>query len=177
MAVTISSISEPFSRLPRLRFLTLRGPGRYQQIGKTVDLIRKVSKNYFVVREKDKTGDGYHYHAIYSLDTTRELSFKKGIHMYVKDITSSTLPVLDSYLSKKAIDEHFYGDEAPIDDDEHERYLVQNAMDTYANNQKQKRIASKKHWRVTSVVTYLFKDMPVNPVMFQDFALKITKTK
>lgn len=65
----------------KLYFLTLKGE-KYQTVGKVADLIRKVSKTFFVVREKNRKSAGYHFHALIEMEKEPHKSwFKKGVHM------------------------------------------------------------------------------------------------
>lgn len=64
-----------------LRFLTIKGEG-YQKIGKVNDLVRKVSDTYYIVREKNKKSEGYHYHCLIDMKIEPNKAwFKKGVHM------------------------------------------------------------------------------------------------
>lgn len=64
-----------------VRFLTVKHH-TIQTVGKVHDLCRKVSDEHFIVREKNKKTEGYHFHAfmIMKKEPTKQW-FKKGVHM------------------------------------------------------------------------------------------------
>lgn len=82
----MSIITKHFLSKKDLRFLTLKGD-KYQKIGKVSDLIRKISKTYYVVREANKKSTGYHFHALIAVDKEpRKAWYKKGVHMHLAKV-------------------------------------------------------------------------------------------
>lgn len=72
------------------RFLTFRSPTK-QTIGKVSDHLRKISDEFFLVREEDKRIAGsYHFHAIAKLKNEPPRSwYTKGTHINLKKIGRS----------------------------------------------------------------------------------------
>lgn len=74
-----------FKDLPRLHFLTINPNSghdttiRLNKIGKWSDHIKKVSNNFFIVKEIEATST--HFHALLSLEEGKSFNFLKGIHM------------------------------------------------------------------------------------------------
>lgn len=82
-------VKDAFLLLPRLAFLTLRGKkgnARQQTIGWANDFCRRLSDHWFVVREADVVGTGYHFHALISvrLEKLTATYFRKGIHTNIR---------------------------------------------------------------------------------------------
>jgi len=68
------------------RFLTYRMPGG-TTISKVADKCRKVADTFFVIRENDKKGEGYHYHAILRMIKEPPRSwYTQGVHVNLKKI-------------------------------------------------------------------------------------------
>lgn len=74
-------------------FLTLRG-GKFNSIGKVSDHLRKISKNYFVIKELDANKASNHFHAIFEhKGPVRKSWFRKGVHMNVFKVGKPDLGV------------------------------------------------------------------------------------
>lgn len=91
-----------------LFFVTLRGK-KFPTVSRVRDHLRKVSKKYCIVREKDTTNGGYHFHAL--ADMTKKPHrgwFPKGNHVNLQRIGGE--PKMEGGLplriSHKDIDEH-----------------------------------------------------------------------
>lgn len=70
-------------------FITIKppmgAPDKYQKVNFWSDRLRKLSSTYFIVREKNKAFDGYHFHALAVLATLPPKTwYKKGYHYCVR---------------------------------------------------------------------------------------------
>ncbi len=81
----LSTIINEIALKPRLHFLTLKGKTeRQQKIGYVNDMLRKISSHYYIVRESNIQSQGYHFHAIFSLDRDiKPTWYRKGVHIQV----------------------------------------------------------------------------------------------
>lgn len=173
--LTQKEISRGFYALPRLRFLTVKGPDKWQRIGKVNDALRHRASHYFIVREKNKKTDGYHFHAIYSLkEEGKEIIPKKGIHFHVKNITGKMPYGLLTARSIRDIDEEFYHynemDEVKAEAIRNEaiedRAIIADIVRTGVKIAKDKKRAS-----VDRVIAYMHKEMPQFPGRYVDYIL------
>lgn len=70
-----------------LRFLTVKGEGKYQNMPTIQKLCAKIAKSYIIVRERNKKTNGYHFHVLMILDKEPHGSwFKKGVHMNLQKV-------------------------------------------------------------------------------------------
>lgn len=72
------------------RFLTVRGK-ETEQAKQKIDYVHKmcskISNTYFIVRERNKQNQGYHFHAIVKVDKEPTRAwYKKGLHIHFKRI-------------------------------------------------------------------------------------------
>lgn len=86
-------IIKRYTNLPRLYFLTVRATKgsrpRYSKIGFVGDQLRKISDQYFIVRESNKQFEGYHFHAIFSKRDDKPIHkgwYKKGVSFKMEPI-------------------------------------------------------------------------------------------
>jgi len=158
-----------FSKCPRLLFITVKGNGSYQKIGKINDLIRKVSGTYFIVREQNKQKDGFHYHAIVSQRKDLEPNwFRKGVHINVQNIGDKKIhhPIIPESEEERLMLK--YGSTDLDDDDKliaDHQILQQTKLNTRHRN-------NVKYTHVARVLTYMYKELPVEPKEFEDFIYK-----
>lgn len=171
----MEEIIEGFFKLPRLRFLTLKGPpGSWQDINKVKDLLKKKSSLFFIVRESNKIADGYHFHAIYSLSTSVEICFKKGVHMYVKNITGDC-PTDFGCLSMRDLKEAWdYTSQLPDEDRKlAEDSIEDSIIDLKLENQvSAKRHGDRKRNSISRVVKYMMKELKC-PQRYINYATNI----
>ncbi len=144
---------------------------RTQKISYWSDRLRKISKSFYIVREKNKLNNGYHFHAIVSLNEP-DISkgwFKKGIHIHVKTIGNVNGQPLAKPIYPENSEEAnhmLYGDEPlsvmdRIIIDEHRRL---------EQSRKAKHSKNKKTLHVDSVLAYLNKDRTILSSQFTDYA-------
>lgn len=102
---------------PKAYFLTFKGKGKaHQKIDYVSKMIKKISNNYYIVREKNKMTEGYHFHAIFIMITKPKASwFKKGCHINLQKVGKGHLvytaplpqypPPVNTGVSARDIDE------------------------------------------------------------------------
>lgn len=154
-----------------VRFLTYRDPKKHVAIGKVNDHCRKVSDTYYIVRERDKATEGYHYHAIMLMNKEPAKGwYTKGIHINLKKIgrrannVGMVLPVQGPTALEKAV-ELFH---CPENKEALEKASLEHAMAG-----ELKRYKRKNH--VDRVLNYMAKEQ-INPVRFVDYMF-VVKTK
>lgn len=81
--------------MPRLAFVTLRGiksNPRHQTIGWANDFCKRLANHWFVVREPDVIGNGYHFHALVSVkhEKLKADLFRKGVHTHIQYLSDHT---------------------------------------------------------------------------------------
>lgn len=75
-----------FVKQPRLFFITIKSSKvQHQKIDYAHKMIKKVSSNYFIIRERNKINQGYHFHCLVSLrkECIQKKWFRKGVHIHV----------------------------------------------------------------------------------------------
>lgn len=82
---------KPLFSSPNVHFLTLKtlkGPkDRFQSISKVSDHLRKVSKTFFLVREKNKKDEGFHFHALLLLPKKPSKGwYRKGVYTHLQKV-------------------------------------------------------------------------------------------
>lgn len=90
-----NKINKFFYPKKRLHFMTLKGmPGcntRAQTIGYINDILKKLSKHYYIVREKNKVSKGYHFHALYVQDRERKVA-RKAVRIHIQSLGNVSTP-------------------------------------------------------------------------------------
>lgn len=165
------TILHNFSKSPRLLFITVRGPGRWQQIGKINDFLRKISSHYFIVREKNKKTDGFHYHALVS--QTKDIKpnwFRKGVHIHVTTVAKSDRA---PKIPECSDEDHFikYGDNNPSGD---EKIIIDTLRKIVQADRVQHR-ANVKLTHLNRIVDYMFKESSPQHSAYLDYILKSDK--
>ncbi len=168
---TTENIKSRFKSLPRLFFLTLRtseGNPKGDSPNCVHNILKKYSTDYFIVKEKDHKGKGFHYHAIWSCSALRTPTgsfYKKGWHMHntpLGDINPS------SCLIPESLDhvEYLQGntEDTPLDE-----YIINKGLYEQKQQKSSKRSRVKKSGHVGRCVDYLLKEFPMIPVQYQDY--------
>lgn len=156
---------------PRLCFFTFRGgAGRPQKIGYFVDMLKRgCVKDYMIVREHNKDKMTYHYHALGSLSKDLKPNwFRKGVHVHMSMLN----PPMDMGLLPSSFEEDFvkkYGVEPEVDD-----IIIADHHRNASAKIRAKVGKRNKHWRVSSVLTYMFKDLH-EPKRFENYARAISE--
>lgn len=159
----LSETQPLFEGSTNLFFLTLKGPKKvHNKIDFTVKKCKKISKNFLVVREKNKNTEGYHFHALIKADDGPPKTwYTKGVHMHLKKVGKSdtkeghTMPVPDITRRDVVMDEcpmHYYVEAV-------EQRLI-------ADIQKRQR----RQTNVTKILTYMSKEMDM-PMQYTDYYL------
>lgn len=160
-----NKITDLFREGRHLHFLTVKGEKpRQQKIGFTADLCKKISNNYYVVRESNKKTPGYHFHALVDvIKTPPKAWYKKGVHINLQPVGRSAspvgmiLPVGPPTQLEMLEEEHHTGD--PV------RELA--VLDRCVG-QARKRIRLNKH--LSRIVTYMHKEQEF-PAQYVDYVL------
>lgn len=92
-----------------VRFLTFKGAlPKHQKMSFVENKIRPYSKNYIIVREKNKKSEGYHFHAIIKLNRVPKAQwYIKGVHMHLQKV-GNRLAVNSRPLTKEEVLEYVY---------------------------------------------------------------------
>lgn len=150
-----------------VRFLTLRDPAgaKFQTIEKIYKHVKKIANTYFIVREKNKQNDFYHYHAI--MKVTKEPSkswFRKGIHMHLCKIGKSdqkgALPPPPINITVKDVREA----DGELDE-QYEEQLVDKVIEKAGKSMRRLTHAGR-------VVNYMFKDLET-PAQYRNYMLVV----
>lgn len=148
---------------PYTHFLTFKGKKtRHQTVGWPGDKLRKISKNYFIVRERNKISDGYHFHALAVLEKDPPKGwFMKGVHMHcskIGDLRSNesetlmpparaTAQELDEEVSLKPLDEA-------------EDALIEYGMEKLRVRARRSRLRNKHALHLRRITDYIMKEDP-----------------
>lgn len=97
--MSLDEVKATFFKMPRLAFVTLRGiksNPRHQTIGWANDFCKRLADHWFVVREPDVIGHGYHFHALVSVkhEKLKADHFRKGVHTHIRYLSDHTQAVL-----------------------------------------------------------------------------------
>lgn len=159
-----------FHKLPRLLFITVRGPDRWQKIGKVNDFIRRKSSNYFIVREKDKRKDGYHFHALVSQEKDIKPNwFRKGIHVHIKPVVSGKTP----HIPECAVEADIlkYGTPDPPVGVER---VIHDTLYSIARTKRTNHAQTVKNTKLLAILNYMFKEVTDNHQLYQDYIIKLS---
>lgn len=155
-------LNQHFLKLPRQVFITIRGPNAWQRIGKINDLLRRVSDDYFIVRENDlqkKEGSEYHFHALVSLKKDLKPNwYRKGIHINVQKVGDpARTPIIPE--DEVMADHLKYGADAD-DLDVIDKLMIDFHI---KQNVKERALICKlnKQTHLQRIITYMLKDTPV----------------
>lgn len=156
----------------KLYFLTFRGVTKKQQkIGYVSDMCKKISNNYFIVRECNKKTEGYHFHALLSLTKNPAQGwFKKGCHIHLQPLNScktalfklggNSVPPINGDITEQDLYEN---NEDPEIFAAHKNQLIEKAVT--------KCFKSTKNWvHVCRVVNYMKKEFEM-PCQYSDYIL------
>ena len=70
-----------------LTFMSNDQNSRRQEIGYINDKVKKISKTYFIVRERNKQNDKFHFHCIFkAIKKPGRAFFQKGCHVDVRKV-------------------------------------------------------------------------------------------
>lgn len=149
---------------------------RCQQIGFVADKCRKVSKTYFIVKEKNKDQPGYHFHALLKLDKKPSRGwYKKNVHMYMKQLGTCTCicdgesvgeGIVNPAPSLTSITQNdVYEADGKLD----EEYSMQQLDRMLATADKQ--VRHKKD--LDRVVNYMFKEYQSTHTQYRDYVLVV----
>lgn len=166
-------LSEKFVLKQKLHFLTFRGVSKNQQkIGYVSDMCRKISNNYFIVREKDKTTEGFHFHAILAmLKHPAKGWFKKGCHIDLRPLSNCKTAIyrkpepgqVPERVNEKDVHEN-------LDDPEVHQALAEKRIEDCIT----KAFKKMKNWgHVCRVIDYMCKELPAMPCMYTEYIIKI----
>lgn len=83
-----------FYSKPVLLFITIKAPigkASHQRISYWSDRLRKVSDTFLIVSEKNKIGEGLHFHALVAptIQPFSHTFFLKGVHFNIKRVAES----------------------------------------------------------------------------------------
>ena len=148
------------------RFLTYRMSGG-TTVSKVADKCRKVADTFFVIRENDKKGEGYHYHAIMRMNKEPPKSwYTKGVHINLKKIgrpqttDGMVLPMGGSTAQDDLEHLHHCPEDRPLVEEE----ILKRSLDKHL-----KKTARLKN--VERVLQYMSKDyQDRSPVRYVDYA-------
>lgn len=152
-----------FFQRKKAHFLTVKGKPnvkKYQNVKFWSDKIRKISKNFLIVREKNKKSEGFHFHAIILFDVQpKPAFFIKGVHMNLRRIgqyVEQRRPVF----SRREIAEH--PDESDVKQalQENDERLELNMLNRLTSNIQD----------ITRVLKYMSKDLEL-PIQYHDYVL------
>lgn len=162
-------IEKLFFQQPRLLFITVKGPGSWQKIGKVNDLIRRVSDTYFIVRELNKEIDGYHFHAIVSQRKDIKPNwFRKGIHINVQNIGDKkghkpNIPECEAEVNIRK-----YGSvDVPDGDDR----IIADHINSAIQKKRADTRKNVKYSHLTRTLEYMYKELMV-PIPFDNVIIK-----
>lgn len=157
---------------PRLYFMTvkdmLRVNPRRQTIGFVNDLVKRDSDHYFIVKEKNKVTDGFHFHAVFSArDEHVQCKWnRKGMHIYVHPV--GDLAPRDPDFPRERWDYDHRADAKEADVAERGEIVVM-ADNMVKAGKARVRAKTKKEGHVGRCVVYLMKEVPPNPVKYVDY--------
>lgn len=89
-----TTIKDAFCVTKMPYFITIKPPfgsnPKYSRISYWYDQLRKVSSTFLITREKNKTFEGYHFHAVARLNKLPSKQwYKKGFHYFLTKVGSS----------------------------------------------------------------------------------------
>lgn len=168
MTTIKSYLFDVFSTSSDLRMLTVKSP-KYQTIEKMRKMCLKVSNTFFIVREKNKKSDGYHFHALLKMASEPKKSwYKKGVHINLLKVGRNNGPPLPPPVfpeSKSTLDKELYDGE--INQKEHDEALIDVML---AKSMRNLRMLN----HVRRVVNYVTKEL-TNPQQYVNYHLIIRK--
>ncbi len=141
-----------------------------QTIGFWSDKIRKISKNFYIVRESNKTKNGYHFHALVALelDDIKKSWFIKHTHINVKTIGDVNPSLTTPSFPDSQEEEEFliHGDDPSYD-------LSDRLVAIFLYKQKTKlaqtQTKNKRHLHVDRILSYMDKEDHIVSSQFQDY--------
>lgn len=173
-----------FSRLPRLRFITIKSlldNEKHQKIGYWSDRLRKISSNFYIIAEKNNNSPKNHYHALVSVDVEIPKKwYLKGVHYMDKPVGNlweASKPIIPESLEES---EHIiYGpvcsptlgskkSEALLD------RMLTLELHKMKNRARVRHLTNRKIWHIESVMSYLNKELDV-PSQYFNYILIINR--
>lgn len=156
---------KPFFMKGDIRFLTLRGhKSKEQRIGYVNDLLRKISSTYLIVREKNHSNDGFHFHAIVKVHTVpKKAWYRKGVHMNLKRV-GYLIPKPNTFTAR-----HMHDNLAGLEIDDAKRVLVamsESNLDDYV--QRATDVYVVRDSDISRVLCYMEKEMEM-PCQYVDY--------
>lgn len=153
--VSPEMVSDLFFTLPRLVFVTVKSQSMaYQKIGKINDMLRRVATHYFIVREKNKQNDGFHFHALVSLRKDMKPNwFRKGVHINVKPVNNNKVGMFPTSEEEHYFSKYGFNMDVPLED----KVII----DTVAKCKAKDRMRvclGRKGQHIERTVNYMFKD-------------------
>lgn len=148
-----------------IRFLTLRGhKAKEQKIGYVNDLLRKISRTYLIVRERNRQKDGYHFHAIVKVvKVPKKTWYRKGVHMNLKRV-GYLVPKPNTF-SKQQMQDNVAG----LSFEDSKRVLTEMSkcnVDDYI--QRQEQVYVVRDVDIDRVLHYMAKEMEM-PCQYTDY--------
>lgn len=101
LSVSKELISYPYSRMKFITIKDSRLDSKISKIGKAYDYLKRFSQKIWVVMSPK---GGTHFHALILLKEKHKMSFKKGVHIDVKDVGGER-PAWDPESDKDKLDE------------------------------------------------------------------------
>lgn len=174
-----------FSRLPRLRFITIKSlldNEKHQKIGYWSDRLRKISSNFYIIAEKNNNSSKNHYHALVSVDNNEipKSWYLKGVHIMDKPVGNlgePSKPVIPESLEES---EHIiYGSVcSPTLGSKKSELLLERIftleLHKMKNRARVRHSTNRKIWHIESVMSYLNKELDI-PSQYFNYILIINK--
>lgn len=147
----------------RCYFLTLRHPDEKKGINFVDKLVNKVSKTYIIVRERNKTQEGFHFHAIMKMSSLPKKNwFIKKVHMNIKPI-GNHVPTVPSLFTDSDINDA----QATDGGEEWVEHMIENQADRRFQRVLLKP-TSQNDTHVRRVLCYMSKDLDM-PIQYVDY--------
>lgn len=154
-----------------LRFLTLKGEEpKYQTLATVQRLCAIIANSYIIVREANKTKDGYHFHAL--LKVTKEPPkswFKKGVHMNLKKVGRPQ--TMEGFVPPVPLPTNREVHEAQRDEVITPEHLEELYFQKAYIKSKREQIKRKN---VERILIYMSKELDM-PIQYKDYQLVISK--
>lgn len=154
-------------------FLTFKGKDKkHQSINYMDKMMREVSNNYYIVRERNKKTEGYHFHAIFIMVKKPKKSwFKKGCHTHLQEVGYGRkvhvgiLPEYPAPADKGSNAEFIQFYASPEEINTHNEEIMDNQINKLIKNTKSD-IIRLAH--VKRTLTYMRKEQEF-PIQYHDY--------
>ncbi len=155
-----------FDHRSKLHFLTIKSHKlNEQKIGYASGKLRKISKDFILVREPNKRVPGYHFHALLQLTKSPSKSwYKKGLHIKMVPL-GGHIPLRPPPLnnSRPGLSKKEWDKVTSMTPSESKLYFL---------GKKFLKVQAKqadKNDHVGRILNYLSKDSPESPVQYEDY--------